>query len=75
MDDIFVELCDGDFELADDGVAVRTGKRDLDSDKIRIGMLIHGVNAETRMPTVVRSMRLLKNQKKQSGKLGLSQRI
>ena len=41
MNDIFVKLCHSDFELADDAVALRTGKRHLDGDKIRIGMTIH----------------------------------
>jgi hypothetical protein len=47
VDDIFVKLCHGDFELADDGVALRTGKRDLDGDKIRIGMMIHAECGDT----------------------------
>ena len=42
-----MELCHGDFELADDAVALRSGKRDLDGDKIRIGMLIHGECGDT----------------------------
>jgi len=42
-----MELCHGDFELADDVVALRSGKRDLDGDKIRIGMLIHGECGDT----------------------------
>ena len=41
VDDIFVQLCRGHFELADDAVAVRTGKRDFGSDKIRIRMQVH----------------------------------
>lgn len=52
MDDIFVKLCHGDFELADDAVALRTGKRDLDGDKIRIGMMIHAECGDTEATAV-----------------------
>jgi predicted NodU family carbamoyl transferase len=52
VDDIFVKLCHGDFELADDAVALRTGKRDLDGDKIRIGMMIHAECGDTEATAV-----------------------
>ena len=41
MDGIFVKLCQSHFDLADDCVAVRTGKRDFGSDKIGIRVLVH----------------------------------